>query len=248
MIRMLLCDDNERHLADTAALLRQSAKEHGLTVAIEAFDSSDALLSALNSRALDPEIAILDIRMGEPDGIALAKRINALLPSCQIIFLTGYVDYAMDVYEADHVRFVLKEKQDERLWPAVRAACERHEKIAGDTVAFCTAGGVELRRIEDVLCFERVERKTRVTTATGTLWVKDPIREMEKKLAPTERFYRCHQSYLVNLACVKSVGERGFLMKNGAVIPVSRVNRKEAQDRFLDFMNAYVLHGSDAAL
>lgn len=81
---------------------------------ISCFDSSEALLQAVVS-GYAPDIAVLDIQMGEMDGISLAKRLNALTPSCRIIFVTSYLAFATEVYSTEHVYFILKSQIDERI-------------------------------------------------------------------------------------------------------------------------------------
>ena len=46
------------------------------------------------------------------NGIELANELNSTLPECRIIYLTGYLDYAPDVYTTEHVWFVLKDRID----------------------------------------------------------------------------------------------------------------------------------------
>lgn len=74
-------------------------------------------------------LLFLDIRLGkinkEINGIDLAKKITIEAPFCQIIFLTGYVDFAPYVYEADHLYFVLKTQLDTMMPKALEKAARK---------------------------------------------------------------------------------------------------------------------------
>ena len=88
MLCIAICDDERIHLRHTAELIDSALAARSAD--ISCFDSSEALLQAVVS-GYAPDIAVLDIQMGEMDGISLAKRLNALTPSCRIIFVTSYL-------------------------------------------------------------------------------------------------------------------------------------------------------------
>ena len=73
------------------------------------------------------DIAVLDIQMESMDGIELAKRINEIAPECQVIFLSGHIEYASKVYDAEHVFFVLKSQSETYLKGALEKAMHRRE-------------------------------------------------------------------------------------------------------------------------
>ena len=105
MLRIAICDDERIHRRHTAELIDSALAARSAD--ISCFDSSEALLQAVVS-GYAPDIAVLDIQMGEMDGISLAKRLNALTPSCRIIFVTSYLAFATEVYSTEHVYFILK--------------------------------------------------------------------------------------------------------------------------------------------
>ena len=56
-------------------------------------------LEAAVERGLHADIAVLDILLGQDDGITVAKRIFPSATQTQVIFITGYVEYCSSVYE-----------------------------------------------------------------------------------------------------------------------------------------------------
>lgn len=242
MMHIALCDDNERHLAETARVIEREAAERGETVALTTFVRSEAFLLAVENRELTAEIAILDIAMQGMDGITLARRINALAPRCRIIFLTGYLTYAMDVYEVDHVYFVLKEKLAERIWPAIEKARDGFAVSARDYLTFETASGMEICRYADILCFERAGRKTRVRMSEREFFIRDSLGGLAERGLP-KQFVRCHQSFFVNLDAVRMMEADAFVLRDGSRAPISRACRKQVQEAAFAYWNASILQG-----
>lgn len=91
MIKIAICDDERELREATAARLREYFAEEAL---IAPFESGEALLRAVREENCRYQLAVLDIELGEMNGIAVGEALNRLLPTCQIIYLTGYLDYA----------------------------------------------------------------------------------------------------------------------------------------------------------
>ena len=107
MLRIAICDDELLHCAYTAQMIER-VPEYA-DAKIRQYTNPQELLADLNAQSFPADIAIVDVCMEQMNGIALAKQINALVPNCQIIFLSAYLKYATEVYAADHVYFVLKD-------------------------------------------------------------------------------------------------------------------------------------------
>ena len=54
------------------------------------------------------DLAFLDINMRFIDGITMAKKLQALYPGCNIIFCTGYTEYALEALEVYCSGYLLK--------------------------------------------------------------------------------------------------------------------------------------------
>ncbi|MEZ9176357.1 DNA-binding response regulator [Vibrio kanaloae] len=73
-------------------------------------------LEAMQSiRQLKPDVAFLDIRMPELDGISLAKQLNKLDSPPLIVFITAYDEYAVKAFEFNAMDYLLKPINEERL-------------------------------------------------------------------------------------------------------------------------------------
>jgi two-component SAPR family response regulator len=87
---LALCVDDERLGMEA---LKQAVSSAPQVTDTAAFDNeSEALLWAKKHR---PDVAFLDIRMHEMDGLVLAQNLRALHPSLHIVFCTGYENYAI---------------------------------------------------------------------------------------------------------------------------------------------------------
>lgn len=89
--------------------------------------SSAKDLEAAVERGLHADIAVLDILLGQDDGITVAKRIFPSATQTQVIFITGYVEYCSSVYETEHIYFLLKPIQEATFRRAMEKAVQALE-------------------------------------------------------------------------------------------------------------------------
>ena len=165
MLQVAVCDDEVWCLDRTVQILRGALGE--IPYNIQTFQSADAVLIALEEKCYHPDIAVLDIRMADVDGIALAKEVNRLAPACRVIFLSSYAGYLMDAYEAEHIYYVLKSDEAARLPVALRKALGALS--AEKTLTLRRGGSYQRVWLDTVLYLERSLHKMLVHTTDGDL-------------------------------------------------------------------------------
>ncbi|MCD5348250.1 response regulator transcription factor [Agromyces sp. H3Y2-19a] len=117
MTRVFLVDDHEIVRRGVAQLLE---REHDLEVVGEAPSADRALVRIA---ALLPDVAVLDVRLQDDDGIALCREIRSRHPEVQCLMLTAYDDdaAAAAAVMAGASGYVLKTIAGSGLVDAVRA-------------------------------------------------------------------------------------------------------------------------------
>ena len=83
-VRILLADDE--HLIRTA-LAQMLDLEDDLSVVAEAASGDEAIAMAIRH---DVQIAVLDLQMPGPDGLAVAERLATDLPDCGVVIVTSH--------------------------------------------------------------------------------------------------------------------------------------------------------------
>jgi two-component system, NarL family, nitrate/nitrite response regulator NarL len=82
-LRCLLVDDSEEFLASAARLL----DSQGIDVVGQATSGEEALRLAVE---LGPDIALVDIELGDEDGVALAHELEARAPTTRVVLISAY--------------------------------------------------------------------------------------------------------------------------------------------------------------
>jgi len=115
-IRVLLADDQALVRGALAALLQL---ESDLDVVAEV---GDGFLVVDAARRTGADVALLDVEMGQVDGIAATAQLRAAVPSCRVLMVTtfGRPGYLRRAMEAGASGFVVKDTPARQLADAVR--------------------------------------------------------------------------------------------------------------------------------
>lgn len=125
MVRIAICDDEEKQLEQTAALLNMYLQSRsGLHGQIETFCSGGELLARAES-AGGFDLYVLDILMPELSGIDTGRRLRALGEGGEIVYLTCSNDFAADSYDVRAFFYLLKPVEQEKLFLVLDGAVEK---------------------------------------------------------------------------------------------------------------------------
>lgn len=233
MLQIAICDDNKLHLEHEKSLVSKALAAYSNE--IELFTSAEELLGSIDCGDYTPDIAILDIEMDGMNGIELGKKINAILPECRIIYLTGYLNYAPDVYATEHVWFVLKERIEDGIVPALLKAVSSSPADRNTPLGLLAKVGRKTSFIplRDVMYIERTGRKCRIVTANGDILVPRSPDSLLKGPA-SEVFIHCHQSYWINIQKIAALDRADFVLTDGTRIHISRTYLVESRAKFFE--------------
>jgi AmiR/NasT family two-component response regulator len=123
-MRILVAEDETIIRLDLVELLRRA----GMDVVAEAHDGEEAVVLA---RELQPDLAIMDVKMPKLDGIEAARRIINERP-IPIVMLTAYgqEELVARAAEAGVFGYLVKPFRESDLLPAIHTARARHEELA----------------------------------------------------------------------------------------------------------------------
>jgi DNA-binding NarL/FixJ family response regulator len=82
-LRTLIVDDSETFITSASRLL----ESHGIEIVGTATSSAEALEVAAAS---SPDVALVDVELGDEDGFAVARELRSRFPATQVVLISTY--------------------------------------------------------------------------------------------------------------------------------------------------------------
>ena len=238
-------------IADDEPLARRGIRQLLLShVDIEIVaEARNGLDTVRKLRALKPDLLFLDVQMPDIDGFEVVERVGpGFMPA--LIFVTAYDEFAVRAFEAHALDYLVKPLEVARFSLTLERvrdhfnsleAIDQSRKLAAllathnaevakERIVVSTANGKIIVDANDVDWIEADDYYAAIHARTGRHLIRESLSSLEQRL-DRKRFLRTHRSAIVNVDRIselrKEKGETLVILKNGALIPVSRRRRRQ---------------------
>lgn len=237
MLKAIIIDDEEDARGTLRAFINKYCPQ--VDIVEEGSGVQDGYLKVM---AHDPDLVFLDIQMDDGTGFDLLEKIR--IPKFNVIFCTAFDEYAIKAFKFSAIDYLLKpidpdelieavskvKKDDDSAQPRIENLIENRGQKEMDRITLSSQEGLTFVKLENIRRLESDSNYTHFFLTTGEkITVPKSLKEFELIL-PTSKFFRTHQSHLVNLAYVKKfMREDGgyVLMDDGSEILVARRRKEE---------------------
>ena len=233
MIRIAICDDSKLFLD----YLEDLVLDHFLDleeVSIKKLLPKDLGLF-IEQQKFPYDIFITDIEMGDINGIDFVKEIYRMDSDCITIFISSYIDYFMDVYEVQHVYYLLKSELEghitkalEKAYSIIKDRSKSYIKFSFKNVEYCI-------QMSDILYIEAIGRYIYINHKKQVYKFIYALKDIELELS--EVFIRTHKSYIVNADYILSTSRTNCELTNGDNIPISNTYSKRFQEAYAKYVS-----------
>lgn len=198
-MNMLLVDDEILNLSNLEYVLRKVLP----SVTPVSFSKASQALEYIQDNPVD--VAFLDINMRGIDGITIAKLMQERWPNVNIIFCTGFSEYALEALDLNCSGYLLKPATEDK----VRKALDnlRHPVEVGKRVQLHCFGNFEAYCDGTPICFKYNRTKELLAYLVDRNGASISIRELAAVLFEDDQ----HRSYLyqIRLDLVNTLVELG---------------------------------------
>lgn len=215
--KIAICDDSDADRQYVFNIVNQWAKTRGYIVTIPTFSSAENFLFQYEEEK-DYDILLLDIEMGDIDGVEMAKSLRKTNDAVQIIFVTGYSDYISEGYEVAALHYLMKPVKEEKLCSVLDRAIDKISK--NEKVLNFEISGEMVRVPIYQIRYADVLGNYVTLHALSDVTVKMTLNDLEKQL--DERFYRVGRSSIINLTQISRVTKNEIKLSDGTIVHLPR--------------------------
>ncbi|MBR0236206.1 MAG: response regulator transcription factor [Clostridia bacterium] len=230
-LHIAICDDDRVQTEYMKTAVMTWAKDNAHLCEIATFSSAEAFLFEYSENG-NFDILLLDIEMGQMNGVDLARRLRKDNDRLQIIFVTGYDKYIADGYDVAALHYLMKPVDKDKLFSVL----DRAAKLISDREKMLviienkTSEKIPLHKI---IYIEAQQNYVVIHTADGERRVRAALSAVEKQL--DDGFFRTGKSFIVGMRYVASISKTEIKLDDGTQIPLGRGLYDNAQRAFIKF-------------
>lgn len=231
MYKIAICEDELLQKTYMDNLLKKIAQDNKVDFDIKLFAAGEQLLEA-GYDAFD--MIILDIEMGQINGIEVAKRIRQTNKEVKIIFVTGVEKLWPEGYNVNAYRYIVKPVEEESFSKAIVELLETMDKPQ-QYIMLKNEGTLERIAIPDIKYLAIQDRKVELYIRGRSITTNIPMQEWEEMLCG-HGFASPHKSYLVNLQYVSRLNKESLQLTTGEEVYVSKRKYKTFKEEFMMYV------------
>lgn len=226
-----VCDDEMEYCNQVEAFLWQLGNELGISIQCDKYISGEEFLK---SRFNQYQIAFLDINIQNENGIEIAEKIREVNQTMEIIFLTAYIQYALEGYRVKAYRFLLKPIAYEEFVFQLKELLLRLNDYERNHLKLVSYGQKYELKIEEIYYIEVMNHELTYHCVRGEVSINGNMKQIQERLSQCY-FARIHSAYLVNMRQIEKVKNKEVILKNGRSLPLARTKQDEFRQKYLEF-------------
>lgn len=229
MLKIFVCEDDFRQRENIVNIIQNYIMmwDYDLKFELET-ESPTVLLDHVSKLEKDATgLYFLDVDLkADMNGIMLGAEIRKYDPSAKIVFVTTHAElaYLTFLYKVEAMEYIPKDNKvqfEKKLTECIDIAMERYLNVrpdSSDNIVIKSGDSQIKLEISEVQFIESSSSPHRLIVHQDNRQVEfyGKIKDME---ALNTNFYRCHQSYVVNILNIESINAklREITMKDGEV-------------------------------
>jgi two-component system LytT family response regulator len=247
MLNAIIVDDEQDSIKYLEGVIQECCPN--VTIIATANSVKDALIEIENKQ---PELVFLDIELEDGTGFDVLEKSRHR--NFEVIFVTAFNQYAIRAFKHSATDYILKPVDITELKEAItRVSRSRSEKSVGNfsilldnlksesprKLAIPTLQGYEYILVDNIVRIEAERSYCLIYLLDKRKIMVSRCMNDYQKILDERKFFRAHNSHLINLQHVKMYVKRdgGHIeMVDGTIVPLAR--RKK--DFFMEAMNIFM--------
>lgn len=230
-MNIAICDDDVRVAKSLKEMIVTNIDQD--VQGINVFSSAEEMMFHIEDNMYD--IIFMDIELGEESGIQLSKKIKAKYPTSEIVFISGFDDYYLDVYDVEHVYFLRKPITIDKLQAAVDFASKNLQESSENYLTVVNRKSINRVPMSAITYLEKNKRVIIVHTIDGKEYqMYGKFDELMGALSSS--FVQCHYSFVVNMKYINSISDKKVYVADEFEIPISKSRFAATKDAFFEYI------------
>lgn len=234
MIKIAVLDDEPMYIEQVRRITEASMPQLGMKYEFYAYETGQSVLEDLKQE-ICYDVYLLDVQLPDINGLEIAKRIRRRWSDPIVIYITNYVDYAVEAYEVNTFRYIPKQLLEEKLPKAYHSMKDLLKKKEAARRFYTIERYAQREKLyyRDIYYLKKDGKYVILVHKDGKTSVRTTMSEILGELGERE-FLLIDRSYAVNIEHVQSVRNYQVYLQNGEVLPVSKPKWQRVRNTLME--------------
>ena len=235
MIRLAVVDDNSNDRDRICKIVKETARKENFELKVTAMGDPSFLKTDIEE-GVYYDIFLLDVEMPGYTGMELARLIQENCGASYIIFVTSHIEYCPEGYEVGALRYILKEKLEEKLPGDLVYVLSIIKKQKDRYFVIHNASGTRKIPYEDIIKIAKEDNKySLIYTREGEYKVRSSIRSLTEQLK-SRAFVVINKGILVNVGHIHDIDTNRILhLSCGLEAEASKSHLTDVRQKVMDY-------------
>ena len=223
-----VCDDEKFYREKVQKLLENYLSGYKINYTIQLFSSGEEFLQE-NENKVKFDIVFMDINMSRMDGIRTALQMRSVHSHTYIVLITAFIQYALEGYKVDAVRYIMKDTLDSALDECMDTILK---KMQLSRINFSFLEGEKWLYTDNIFYVESQRHKAvffYLDEKMENYHIYEKLDVIEERLSGYG-FLRIHKSYLVNMKHICRISNYTAYLDNGEELSVPRLKYQAVKE------------------
>ena len=222
MVSIAVLDDEAVYVDRVKKITEACMKQMNAQYGFRSYEKAQDILEDLKN-GIYYDLYLLDVQLADINGLEVARQIRRRYEEPVLIYITNYVDYAVEAFEVNAFRYITKQMLEEKLPQAYQAMniLLKEKKVSERFYKIERYGSLTKIFYSDIFYLKKDEKYVIFVHKGGKSRVRSTMKDMLEKLQD-KRFMVIDRSYSVNIDHVQAVKNHEIYIKNGDILPVSK--------------------------
>lgn len=233
MYYIAICEDDAPQRDYEEMLIKRWAKNRKYKITLDSYATAEQFLFSFEDK-LPYDLLLLDIQMGQMNGMKLAQKLRENNHDAEIIFLTGIPDYAIEGYAVGAARYLLKPVIEADFFTLLDQLYTRRKKESDSYFLLALGGNVRKIKLDEILYAEARGHYIYMKTNFEEEEWKGSFSSLQTELE-SKGFFLLKRGLLVNLAQVEQISRTECILADQTTLPVARSKYRELNQAFITY-------------
>ncbi|MFV0393162.1 MAG: LytR/AlgR family response regulator transcription factor [Coprobacillaceae bacterium] len=233
-MKIAVCEDNIQIIANIEQIITQFFNSQNIDFELDTYLSGERLLDYLSKNTENNyQLYLLDIEMGQINGMEVAEEIRKRDKEAFIIFITSHDEFMLKAFDVSAFHFLVKPVDAMKLKAILAKVIVSAERRDNVFIYQSSKKNFTIRH-SNIQFFESDKRKVNIYASNSEYTFYGKLKEIESELP--NYFIRIHKSYIINLEHVELVEGRKVFMSGNHELLISRTYTKYFEEVYRRFV------------